>query len=141
MLRTDPLETVGRLMTPRERLVTGGPGTGTEEAARLLEDDFLLSLQEFEAGKLPSFSLDEFARADLELNQVYQRLKAQKDPAYVGAIVFEEIQKAQRSWLAYRDAWVAFGKVRYPSVAPHSWKTYFTRKRVAMLRALETERG
>lgn len=111
------------------------------EEARLLEDDFLLSLQEFEAGKLPSFSLDDFARADLELNQVYQRLKAQKDPAYVGAIVFEEIQKAQRSWLAYRDAWVAFGKVRYPSVAPHAWKTYFTRKRVAMLRALETERG
>jgi len=38
MLRTDPLETVGTLMTPRERLVTGGPGTGTEEAARLLRD-------------------------------------------------------------------------------------------------------
>ncbi|HTI33297.1 MAG TPA: IMP dehydrogenase, partial [Miltoncostaea sp.] len=38
MLRTDPLETVGRLMTPRERLVTGGAGTGTEEAARLLRD-------------------------------------------------------------------------------------------------------
>jgi IMP dehydrogenase len=38
MLRTDPLETVGRLMTPRERLVTGGPETGTEEAARILRD-------------------------------------------------------------------------------------------------------
>ena len=38
MLRTDPLETVGRLMTPRERLVTGDHGTGTEEAARLLRD-------------------------------------------------------------------------------------------------------
>jgi IMP dehydrogenase len=38
MLRTDPLETVGRLMTSRERLVTGDPGTGTEEAARLLRD-------------------------------------------------------------------------------------------------------
>ena len=33
-----PLEAVGPLMTPRERLVTGGPDTGTEEAARLLRD-------------------------------------------------------------------------------------------------------
>jgi len=38
MLRTDPLEAVGRLMTPRESLVTGGADTGTEEAARLLRD-------------------------------------------------------------------------------------------------------
>ena len=38
MLRTDPLETVATLMTPRERLVTGGPATGTEEAARILRD-------------------------------------------------------------------------------------------------------
>lgn len=111
------------------------------EEANTLQDDFLQSLLDFEAGKLPAFSQDELARTDKELNQVYQRVKAQKDPAYSGAIVFEEIQAAQRSWLAYRDAWAAFGKVRYPSVAPHAWKAYFTRKRVAMLLALEEGRG
>lgn len=38
MLRTDPLEPVADLMTPRGRLVVGGPDTTTEEAARLLRD-------------------------------------------------------------------------------------------------------
>jgi IMP dehydrogenase len=38
MLQTDPLTPVRELMTPRERLVTGGPGTTSEEAARLLRD-------------------------------------------------------------------------------------------------------
>lgn len=38
MLQTDPLTPVRDLMTPRERLVTGGPGTTSEEAARLLRD-------------------------------------------------------------------------------------------------------
>jgi IMP dehydrogenase len=38
MLQTDPLTPVRELMTPRERLVTGGPGTSSEDAARLLRD-------------------------------------------------------------------------------------------------------
>lgn len=38
MLQTDPLVAVRDLMTPRERLVTGEPGTTSEQAARLLRD-------------------------------------------------------------------------------------------------------
>ena len=38
VLQTDPLIPVRDLMTPRARLVTGGPGTSSEEAARLLRD-------------------------------------------------------------------------------------------------------
>lgn len=38
VLRDDPATPVRDLMTPRERLVTGDPGTGAEEAARLLRD-------------------------------------------------------------------------------------------------------
>ena len=38
MLQTDPLTPVSALMTPRERLVVGGPGTTSDEAARLLRD-------------------------------------------------------------------------------------------------------
>jgi IMP dehydrogenase len=38
MLQTDPLVPVRELMTPRERLVVGGPSTSTDEAARLLRD-------------------------------------------------------------------------------------------------------
>jgi hypothetical protein len=80
--------------------------------ARLFgKTDAIKSLQEFEAGKLPIFSLEDLARAERELHG--------QMPA---------------SWQAYRDAWLAFGKLRYPSVAPHAWKTYFTRKRAAQLK-------
>ncbi|MYN01436.1 DUF1311 domain-containing protein [Pseudoduganella sp. DS3] len=111
------------------------------QAINAQEDDFLKSLQEFEAGKLPAFTQSDFAQADKELNLAYQRLKAQKDPDYVGGVTFAEIQGVQRNWLAYRDAWVAFGKVRYPAVAPHAWRAYFTQKRTAMLNELAAARN
>jgi IMP dehydrogenase len=38
LLQTDPLRPVRELMTPRSRLVVGGPGTTADEAARLLRD-------------------------------------------------------------------------------------------------------
>jgi IMP dehydrogenase len=38
LLQTDPLTPVRELMTPRERLVVGGPGTTVEAAAGLLRD-------------------------------------------------------------------------------------------------------
>ncbi len=116
-------------------------GAFVREAVEAQQEDFLKSLQEFEAGKLPSFTQNDFAQADKELNQAYQRLKAQKDPDYEGGVTFAEIQGVQRNWLAYRDAWVAFGKVRYPAVAPHAWRAYFTQKRTAMLTELAAARN
>lgn len=116
-------------------------GAFVREAVDAQEEDFLKSLQEFEAGKLPAFTQNDFAQADKELNQAYQRLKAQKDPDYAGGVTFAEIQGVQRNWLTYRDAWVAFGKVRYPAVAPHAWRAYFTQKRTAMLTELAASRN
>ena len=39
----------------------------------------------------------------------------------------------------YRDAWIAFGKVKYPQVAPNAWRAWFTRKRIAMLEGLHEQ--
>ena len=101
-----------------------------------LRADFLQSLLDFEAGRLPAFSQQDLVRAEREMNQAYERLKAQKDQNHPGAVKWEGIRDTQRTWLAYRDAWLAFGKVRYPAVAPHAWKAYFTQKRTAMLSKL-----
>ncbi|WP_028100753.1 hypothetical protein [Pseudoduganella violaceinigra] len=78
--------------------------------------EILDALQEFEAGKLPSFSADDAARAEREMSL----LKPALEP--------------QRSWLAYRDAWMVLGKLRYPSVAPHAWMAYFARRRIIALK-------
>ena len=80
-------------------------------------EEILGSLLEFEAGKLPSFTADDAAGAERELGQ----LKVSPD--------------RQRSWLAYRDAWLGLGKLRYPSVAAHAWRAYFAKRRIAAVRA------
>lgn len=85
------------------------------EAGRL--EELLESLQELEAGKLPSSSLEEAASAERDMAQM------------------KFLPEKQRSWLAYRDAWIALGKLRYPSVAPHAWKAYLARKRIAAIKA------
>ena len=80
-------------------------------------EEILSSLQEFEAGKLPSFTAEDAAGAEREMSQ----MKISPD--------------RQRGWLAYRDAWLALGKLRYPSVAPHAWKAYFAKRRIAAIKA------
>ncbi len=80
-------------------------------------EELLTLLQEFEAGRLPAFTMEEAAAAERQIAQM--RIAPER----------------QRGWLAYRDAWVALGKLRYPSVAPHSWKAYFAKRRVAALKA------
>lgn len=104
-----------------------------EEARQ--REDFRLAVAAFEKGALPQGGDADFARLDARLNAVYRQLKALPEPRF-GTIRFEGIQRTQRAWLAYRDAWVAFGKVRYPQVAPNAWRAYFTRKRIAMLEGL-----
>jgi hypothetical protein len=79
------------------------------EAVRM--EEVLTSLQEFEAGKLPAFTLEEAASAEREMGLM--KISPEK----------------QRNWLAYRDAWIALGKLRYPSVSPHAWKAYFAKRR------------
>jgi hypothetical protein len=51
------------------------------------------------------------------------------------------IQAARHAWLRYRDAWVEFGKVRYPAVPAHAWRAWFTRQRIDMWKALLDDRA
>ena len=105
-----------------------------EEATQ--KDDFFKSIHNFESGNLPKFTQNEYLIADHELNKAYLQLKSMPDSEYGSTINQKGIQQVQRSWLAYRDAWLDFGKVKYPSVPDYSWKAYFTKKRTAMLKDL-----
>jgi len=80
-------------------------------------EEVLNSLQDFEAGKLPSFTVEDAAGVEREMGQM--KIPPEK----------------QRIWLAYRDAWLGLGKLRYPSVAQHAWKAYFARRRLAAIKA------
>ena len=120
--------------------------SGTARGAQIAEEEnaqkdaFLAALRAFESGKLPRFSAAQDAAIDRELNTVYQQLRRMPAPQYT-TIRMADIQATQRIWLVYRDAWVEFGKLRYPAVPAHAWRAYFTQQRTAMLKALTEELG
>ncbi len=100
-----------------------------------LEDDFARLLTALEAGEAPSAFAGDFKAVDAELNAVYRRLMAAKDPIF-GTVTKSGIRKAQVAWLAYRDAWVQFAAAKYPRIAPDSLRAPLTQSRTKELQSL-----
>ena len=94
-------------------------------------------LDTLQSGSLPAASSAEGARADAQLNQVYRQIMAIKpeDDGGIGAgtVTQSGIRKAQRTWLPYRDAWIAFAAVKYPQVSASSVQVALTRQRITEL--------
>ena len=105
------------------------------DAEQTLRDDFVVAVQSFESGKLPNGSAETYAAADKRLNQAYQAALAvseahKSDP---GAVQPEGIRDTERAWITYRDAWVAFARLRYPRVPSEAWLTLLTKDRTSIL--------
>lgn len=118
--------------------------SGTARAAlsiqhhqRLL-DGFVALLATLETESLPSAAADEYAAADARLNEVYRQLMTPRPPADgasgdpdrigYGTVTRADVRVAQRAWLVYRDAWVAFAAQRYWQMED-SVATWLTRRR------------
>jgi hypothetical protein len=116
-----------------------GGTVGTSQAALSADTDtenvWTHTLNDLAAGKLPNFTHQEFLGADAALNDHYQDAKtdaaACDDPQY--CTTTDQLVHAERAWLAYRDAWVAYGRLRWPQVSADSWRTMVTRERTDML--------
>lgn len=138
-----------RLLNSMSRFVDARGGkevdvSGTARGAQIAEEEdaqkdaFLAALRAFESGKLPRFSAAQDAAIDRELNTVYQQLR-RMPPPQATTVTMADVQATQRNWLVYRDAWVEFGKLRYPAVPAHAWRAHFTQQRTAMLKDLLDE--
>ena len=100
-----------------------------------MERDFIEKLEKLQSGELPSFSAADFKKANADVGQAYA--ETQKDPnRRWGTATVQGVRQTQQLWLAYRDAWVKFGKVKYPHVSADSWRTWLTQERLAMLNRL-----
>jgi len=110
-------------------------------AEQNLRDKFLKALRSFEKGDLPHGSADDFAKADARLNALYRKVlaSAEEHKSDLGAVQPKGVRTAERAWLKYRDAWVVFAKLRYPSVSPESWLTLLTADRIAVLKDTSCE--
>ncbi|HSB78117.1 MAG TPA: DUF1311 domain-containing protein [Candidatus Methylomirabilis sp.] len=97
-----------------------------------LENEFISTLERLERGELPVFSADDLSRADRAMQAALTRIQTGKVRRW-GTVTAEGIKAAQEVWIVYRDAWVAFGKQKYPGVSADGWKTFLTQERIAML--------
>jgi uncharacterized protein YecT (DUF1311 family) len=105
------------------------------DAEDSLRDDFIAALPWFEAGNLPTGSAQQYQDADARLNLSYRKVMsdAEAHRKDYGAVQPEGIRAAERAWLKYRDAWVAFAKERYPSVPSEAWLVLLTNDRTSVL--------
>jgi hypothetical protein len=137
-----------RVLTARKAYLDahdGEQGTGTSdivqgirEARYELEVDWLKSLNDFAAGKLPNFTDQDFATADAELNADYQQTRKSTLACDSDLCTqANQLQKVERIWLVYREAWVGYAKLRWPSVSADNWRTWLTRDRTSELSAVE----
>ncbi len=100
-----------------------------------VRNNFLEALKSFERGALPKASATEATDADKALNGEYRKAiaDAEKNKSGYGAVQPEGIQDAERAWLKYRDAWIAFAKLRYTSVSESAWLKLLSDDRVLVL--------
>ena len=114
---------------------------GTSRAAQLiraqqsLRDSFLSAIKTFENGSLPNHTFAEAKQEDAALNEAYRKAinDAEAAKSKYGSVKPENIQAAERAWLTYRDAWISFAKLRYPTVSTDSWLALLTKDRIATL--------
>jgi hypothetical protein len=119
-------------------------GSGSSAAslrARLgqgLRDQFAETLQRLSDGRAPRFTAGQLGTEDLQLNQAYRaRLEDERQYDAPGISV-ESLQNAQRAWLRYRDAFLAFARVKYPNVARESLAAWITRNRSEIIPGLNS---
>ena len=99
-----------------------------------VRDNFLEALKALEKGTLPKSSglaVESDKMLNLEYKKAIADAEAHKND--YGAVQPEGIRGAERAWLKYRDAWVEFAKIRYPSVSKSAWLQLLSDDRVLVL--------
>jgi uncharacterized protein YecT (DUF1311 family) len=89
----------------------------------ILSDLFHTEMVGFEGKKWPVLSDHQITTADALLNREYAKKLEQlrtrpKESVDQGIVTAGDLSGVQKSWQTYRDAWVAFARLRYPDAVP-----------------------
>lgn len=132
----DYFDNVAREETDMSGTARGALAT---DAYETLDVALLADVERFERRERPAKVPGDFARDDKTLNSVYRKIlaaletaKKSDDFAY-GTVTPDGIRTTQRSWLRYRDAWVAFAAVRYPATPKEVWLAWLSEARTKAL--------
>ena len=107
-------------------------------AEQRLKGEFLDMLQRLGGGRAPAYSHAQYLADDARLNAVYRKRLAGIAPdSGPGGVTKEGVRDAQRAWIRYRDAFIAFAAVAYPKASRDSLAAWITEKRISMLSEAE----
>ena len=92
------------------------------------------TLNDLAAGKLPHYTTADSRNADANLNRSYRQAitdtaGCEKTDIQI-CLTTDALRQIERAWIAYRDAWVAYGSLRWPAVSANSWKTWLTLQQI-----------
>ena len=95
-------------------------GIRTLGSQNIVNDLFHTEVVRFERREWPQHSREQTSIADALLRREYekklQQLRAQtKEATDEGAVTADHFSNVEEAWESYRDAWVAFAHLRYPS--------------------------
>ena len=95
-------------------------GIRTAGSQRILKELFHTDVVQFERKKWPTLSASQTTAADAWLqreyaNTVQQLRKQTKGSIDQGAVTAGNLSAVEETWQNYRDAWVAFARLRYPA--------------------------
>jgi len=107
-------------------------GTHEVQENGFLERGFIAGLEQLEGGELPTYSKPEAAKLEAAMEADFEKALALKR-ASSSNITPEGLKETQQAWHLYREAWLRFGKARYPGVAPASWNGWTAQQRAELL--------
>ncbi len=113
-------------------------GAMAVEAEETERDEFAALVTSLSGGHRPPGGAAAYKAADLKLNAAYrQRIRDTAPSESPGAITREGIRDAQRAWLRYRDSFLAFAAVKFPSVDRDGLAARLTEQRTERLAPVE----
>jgi hypothetical protein len=107
----------------------------------ILEDLFHTDVVHFERKQWPAISVTQITAADALLESEYKKKAMQlrmhtKEEVDMGAVTESGLGHVEKAWESYRDAWMAFARLRYPS-AIEAIRAKVTLDRRRLLKTIE----
>jgi len=113
-------------------------GAMVVEAEEAVRDQFTMRLGSLSGRYRPSGGAAAYEAADSKLNAAYRQLMRDTLPSESpGAVTREGIRDAQRAWLRYRDAFLAFAAVKFPKIDRRGLAARLTEQRTETLAPAE----
>lgn len=110
------------------------------EEEGVLKDQFLINLNRFAKGDVPSVSTSDYWGLQQTLERVYGEIQSSSDSAWqFGTVKPAGIRTTEGAWLALLEAWAAFGRMNYPHLSTDRIRGQITRLRIHQLQSLIKE--